>query len=108
MLPDRRLIRMIDVPSPLRRVRVVTLPQARKQREFQMIVRVDQPGHDLQAFEIQGESLNSAPHFPIPWSSALRRSQGAPQPLQMRRAYRRWQTLLAQVRRTAARSEDPD
>lgn len=62
MLADRRLVRMIDVPRPLRCVRILTPAQTRKQRELEMIVRVDQSGQNLQPVKIQLDSLDGTLH----------------------------------------------
>src|SRR5678809_437727 len=62
MLAHRRFFGTIDVPRPLRCVRVLTPTQAREQCELQMIVRIDQAGQDMQPIEIELDSFHDPRH----------------------------------------------
>src|SRR5581483_7092052 len=63
MLAQRRFAGTINIARPLGGVRVNPAAQAREKREFQMVVRVDQPGQDLQALQIEFNSLDGSFHF---------------------------------------------
>src|SRR5262245_55221144 len=53
---------MIDVERPFLRIGVGASSESREESEFQMVVRVDEARHQLQAIERQGDALDAESH----------------------------------------------
>src|SRR5450759_5023311 len=54
MLSDRKVVAMVNVGRPFQKVRVSSVAEARKQVEFEMVVRVDQSRQQKISSEING------------------------------------------------------